>query len=186
MDIRPTIASSMPAHQQCLAHPLRRAHEMIENAAGRARDFPRQVIEVFQGALHVRDQFCAGRLDAAALLRAHEDYTDRLLELSLRPRGNAANERLAKHLYRHTGEWFLFLVDPSIPATNYRGEQALKVPIVNRKVWGGNRTPAGAEAQEVHSSVIATCKNRLVSAINFVSRAACGWVDSLFTSPAKT
>ena len=44
-----------------------------------------------------------------------------------------------------------FLVDPSIPATNHRAEQAEKVPIVNRKVWGGNRTPAGTEAQVVTS-----------------------------------
>jgi transposase len=172
-------------HQQCLAHLLRRAHAMIENATGRAKDFPHRVVDLFQGALEVRDQFRAGRLDAAEMLRAHEDYTERLRDLSFRPRSNDVNERLAKHLYNHTGEWFMVLVDPSIPATNYRGEQGLKVPIVNRKVWGGNRTPAGAKAQEVHSSVIATCKNRLVSAISFISQAACGFVGSLFTSPAK-
>jgi hypothetical protein len=40
-----------------------------------------------------------------------------------RPRANEANERLAKHLYNHTGAWFMFLLDPSIPATNYLGEQ---------------------------------------------------------------
>jgi transposase len=172
-------------HQQCLAHPLRRAHTLVENATGRAKDFPRQVIEVFQGALEVRDQFLAGQLGETELLRAHEDYTKHLRELSLRPRHNEANERLAKHLYQHTGEWFMFLVDPSIPATNYRGEQALKVPIVNRKVWGGNRTPAGVEAQEVNSSVIATCKSRFESAITFISQALCGFVGSLFTTAAK-
>ncbi len=75
-----------------------------------------------------------------------------------------------------------FLVDPSIPATNYRGEQALKVPIVNRKVWGGNRTPAGAEAQVVNSSVIATCKNRVQSAITFISQAVRGLVGSVFAT----
>lgn len=64
----------------------------------------------------------------------------------------------------------MFLVDPGIPATNYLGEQALKVPIINRKVWGGNRTPAGAEAQVVNASVIATCKNRVQSAITFSSQ----------------
>ena len=172
-------------HQQCLAHPLRRAHAMAENATGRAKDFPRQVIDVFQGALEVRDQFRAGQLDEAELLRAHEDYTECLRELSFRPRGNKANERLAKHLYNHTGEWFMFLVDPRIPATNYRGEQALKVPIVNRKVWGGNRTPAGAEAQVVNASVIATCKNRFQSAITFISQAVCGFAGSLFTTATK-
>jgi transposase len=172
-------------HQQCLAHPLRRAHTMEENATGRAKDFPRQVIDVFQGALEVRDQFRAGQLDEAELLRAHEDYTEHLRDLTFRPRENEANERLAKHLYKHTGAWFMFLVDPSIPATNYRGEQALKVPIVNRKVWGGNRTPAGADAQVVNASVIATCKNRFQSAITFISQAVCGFVGSLFTTPTK-
>jgi transposase len=169
-------------HQQCLAHPLRRAHTMAENATGRAKDFPCQVIDIFQGALQVRDQFLAGKLSQDELLDAHEDYNQRLADLSFRPRCNEANERFAKHLYKHTGEWFMFLVDPSIPATNYRGEQALKVPIVNRKVWGGNRTPAGAAAQEVNSSVIATCKNRFQSAITFISQAICGFVGSLFTT----
>ena len=169
-------------HQQCLAHVLRRAHTMAENATGPAKDFPCQVINVFQGALEVRDQFRADQVDEAEMLRAHEYYTEYLRELSFRPRGNAANERLAKHLYNHTGAWFMFLVDPSIPATNYRAEQALKVPIVNRKVWGGNRTPAGAAAQVVDSSVIATCKSRLGSALTFISQAVCGFVGSLFTT----
>ena len=172
-------------HQQCLAHPLRRAHTMEENATGRAKDFPRQVIDVFQGALEVRDQFRAGKLDEAELLRAHEDYTESLRDLSFRPRSNDANERLAKHLYKHTGEWFMFLVDSNIPATNYRAEQALKVPIVNRKVWGGNRTPAGADAQVVNASVIATCKNRVQSATTFISQAVCGFVGSLFATATR-
>jgi transposase len=172
-------------HKQCVAHPLRRAHALEENAKGRAKDFPHQVIDLFQGALKVRDQFLAGQLDEAQLLRANEDYNERLYQLSFRPRGNEANERLAKHLYKHTGEWFMFLMDPRIPATNYLGEQALKVPIVNRKVWGGNRTPAGAQAQVVNASVIATCQKRFQSAISFISQAVCGFVGSLFTTATK-
>ena len=90
-------------HQQCLAHPLRRAHTMAENATGRAKDFPCQVIDVFQGALAVRDQFLAGKLSHDELLDAHEDYNEQLRDLSFRPRVNDANERLAKHLYNHSG-----------------------------------------------------------------------------------
>ena len=62
-----------------------------------------------------------------------------------------------------------------------RGEQALKVPIVNSKVWGGNCTPAGAEAQVVNRS----CKNRFQSAITVISQALCGFVGSLFTSTTE-
>jgi transposase len=169
-------------HQQCVGHVLQRAHTMTENATGRAQEFPRQVIDLFQDALNVRDQFQAGCLSRQELLGAHEDYNQRLAELSRRSRTNEANDVLAQHLYRHTGEWFMFLVDPSIPATNHLAEQALRVAIVNRKVWGGNRTDAGKEAQEIHSSVIATCTKRGQSVVTFIRQAICGFVGSLFAN----
>jgi hypothetical protein len=65
-----------------------------------------------------------------------------------------------------------------IPATNHRAEQALKTPIVNRKVWGGNRTDAGGEAQAVISSVLQTCANKAADA--FVSNAFRGILMPLF------
>jgi transposase len=55
------------------------------------------------------------------------------------------------------------------------------VPIVNRKVWGGNRTDSGAEAQEVTSSVLATCQKRKNNPFSFVSRALRGLLGSLFS-----
>jgi transposase len=168
-------------HQQCVDHVLRRARKMAEQQTGAARTFPNQVIDLFQGALAVRDQFLNKQLDQAALQQAHEDYTTRLLDLTERPRAHEANETLAKHLYLHGEQWFMFLVDAGIPATNHRAEQALKGPIVNRKVWGGNRTDAGAEAQEVTSSVLQTCKNKAVDAFNYVSHAFCGVLGNLFT-----
>ena len=70
----------------------------------------------------------------------------------------------------------MFLVDPSIPATNYRGEQALKVPIVNRKVWGGNRTWHGAKAQAVLSSLWVTLEQRGYEALDWFSAARCATV----------
>lgn len=167
-------------HQQCVDHVLRRATKMEENATGRAKDFPRQVIEILRGSLAVRDQFLAGQVSEAERLQAHDQYTENLRELSSRPRGNAGNARLAYHLYKHTGEWFMFLVDPCIPATNHRGEQALRTPIVNRKVWGGNRSPPGGKAQEVNSSVIATCRKRGQAVVQFISAALCGRLEPLF------
>src|SRR5207342_3293826 len=77
----------------------------------------------------------------------------------------------ANHLDYHAGEWFPFLIDPSIPATNYRAEQALRGPIVNRKVWGGNRTHAGAKAQAILNSVLQTCKQRGLDAFHFIRNA---------------
>ena len=170
-------------HQQCVDHVLRRARKLVEQQTGRARGFPEQVVALFQSALAARDAFLEERSDLATREQAHADCLERLLELTERPRANAANETLAKHLHGHGADWFRFLIDPTIPATNHRAEQALKTPIVNRKVWGGNRTDAGAAAQEVTSSVLETCKNKAIDAFGFVSSALCGVLGNLFATP---
>jgi transposase len=169
-------------HQQCQAHVLRRAHDLEEAATGRAKAFPRQVIGLFQESLQVRDQFAAQPPDDDARGQVFEDFTERLLELTARPRANAANERLARHLHNHGSAWFMFFIDPSIPATNYLGEQALRPAVVNRKVWGGNRTLAGAQAQEITMSVLQTCSQRAVDALSYISATLRGFVASLFVS----
>ena len=47
-------------HQQCLAHVLRRARELLATAVRGAVRFPRAVIDLFTGAVHLRNQFHRG------------------------------------------------------------------------------------------------------------------------------
>jgi len=168
------------AHQQCVDHALRRARGLVDKQIGAAKIFPQQVIDLLTEALRLRDRFNEENADSDRRGQAYEDFVQRLRDLTERPRQNEANERFAKHLYNHAGSWFLFLVDPTLPATNHRAEQALKTPIVNRKVWGGNRTDVGGEAQSVLSSVLETCKNRSIDAFTFVSNALRGVVGNMF------
>jgi len=114
------------AHQQCVDHALRRARGLLEKQSGAACIFPRQVIELFTDSLRLRDRLHAAAADDERRGRAYEDYTQRLLDLTKRPRLHEQNARLANHLYNHSASWFLFLIDPLIPATNHRAEQALK------------------------------------------------------------
>jgi transposase len=169
------------SHQQCVAHALRRARDLEASQAGAAQRFPRQVLSLFRGALQVRDAALAGVTDAAALEEAHARYVDELLALTGHPRANAANDAFARHLWDHGEQWFQFLIDPRTPATNYRAEQAIRPAVVNRKVWGGNRTEAGAEAQQVLLSVLQTCKQQVVSAFSYVRDTLCHGFASLFT-----
>ncbi len=168
------------AHQQCVDHALRRARLLLEKQAGAAKAFPRQVIDLFTDALQLRDRFNQENADDSRRGRAYEDCVQRLHNLTKKPRAPAANERFAKHLRKHLGSWFLFLIDVNIPATNHRAEQALKTPIVNRKVWGGNRTDAGGEAQAHTSSVLQTCHKKAVDAFQFISDAFRGVIGKLF------
>ena len=157
------------AHQQCQAHVLRRARELEQDASGRAKAFPRQVIGLFQESLRLRDRFWQQPPTDARRERIYESFCERLHNLVARPRARAP-WATAKHLDNHPGSWFLFLIDPTIPATNYRGEQAIRPAVVNRKVWGGNRTLAGAHAQAITMSVLQTCKQQALDSLSFVSQ----------------
>jgi transposase len=69
------------------------------------------------------------------------------------------------------GEVFAYLRHPGMAATNYRGEQAIRPAVVNRKVWGGNRTWLGAWAQSVIMSAIGTCILRNIEPFAFLVEA---------------
>jgi transposase len=156
-------------HQQCVAHLLRRARELLESATRGAVRFPRQVVALITGAVHVRNGHLAGRVGPAEWESARDEYEGHLLPLLGRSRPGA-NGALSSHILNHFASWFTFLTDASVPATNWEAEQALRPAVVNRKVWGGNRTEAGAAAQGILSSVLRTCKQQAKSAVDFVSQ----------------
>jgi transposase len=171
-------------HQQCVDHALRRARKLLEKHSGPAKTFPQQVIDLLMEALKLRDRFNEEKAGEDRRGPAYEDFVQRLLDLTGRPRVNEENERFAKHLAKHAASWFLFLVDQNIPATNHRAEQGLRPPIVIRKVWGGNREETGKRAQEVTSSVLQTCHKKAIDMFQFVGNAFRGVIGSLFARPA--
>jgi len=165
---------SQALHQQCVAHALRRAHKLATNLTGRDKLFPRQVIDLMQGALEIRDAYHQGELDRADLEIAFEMCCADLYRLTAGPRSNQLNDTFANHLHNHGPEWFLFLLEPGQPATNYLAEQALRLPISNRKIFGGNRTDAGCKAQVITCSTIQTCRQQKRSAFACQQRCRSG------------
>jgi transposase len=170
-------------HQQCLAHLLRRCVELIEAATTGAVRFPRQVKALLQNALALRDRHEAGEVSDHGLAVSRGRLETRLDHLLRWTRANAANERLAKHLDKHRHQLFTFLRHPGLDATNYRGEQAIRPAVVNRKVWGGNRTEAGAQAQSILMSVLRTCAQQHRDALSFISRMLSGQRPRLLLAP---
>jgi transposase len=59
-----------------------------------------------------------------------------------------------------------------VDATNWRAEQAIRPAVVNRKVWGGNRTWRGAATQSRMMSVLRTATQQGVDAIDYLARFA--------------
>ena len=160
-------------HQQCLRHLQQRCQRILSTAVGGAVHFPRTVLELVDIAFAVRRDYQAGLLSDDQMVDEGLGLACCLEELVQGRFSYEPNRRLAKHLDRHLMEWFWFLIDPDIDATNYRAEQAVRPAVVNRKVWGGNRTWNGARPQSVLSSVLRTCTQMGRSGFDYLIHTLC-------------
>jgi transposase len=148
------------AHQTCLAHLLRRCRALL-------LDFPRHPVvtavkDVLQAALATRNAYRAGTISAHGLAVARGHYVERLGRLLERPPSrHRPIALLQQHLVTEFAAIFSFLFDPTLDATNWRAEHALRPAVVTRKLCGGgNRTSRGANSQQVLASVLRTAHQR--------------------------
>jgi hypothetical protein len=160
-------------HQQCLRHLQRRCQALLETASRGAARFPRNVLALIDQAFSLRRAWRGHRLSGDVLAEQGLALSARLERLASGRLTYAPNQRLAAHLLKHAMHWFWFLIDPTIAATNYLAEQAIRPAVVNRKVWGGNRTWTGAATQSILMSVLQTCQQRALNAFEFLLAALC-------------
>jgi len=62
-------------------------------------------------------------------------------------RQRAVGSILVRVLFEQVESLFAFLFHPGLSATNGSAERAIRPAVVNRRVWGGNRTWLGGETQ---------------------------------------
>jgi transposase len=157
-------------HQTCLAHLLRRCRTMRLDHP--AHPFAPQVEALLRAALTTRDHYRAGRVSDHGLAVARGQYLARLAQLiDRRPSRLAEARRFARHLSNEYHAVFSFLFDPTLDATNWRAEHALRPAVITRKTCGGgNRTSKGAQTQQVLASVLRTTQQRGLDATDVLAR----------------
>jgi transposase len=143
---------------------------LTESATPGSAAFPAAVKAMLQKALLLRDERDARKRSLRSARRWATRLTQKIFKLSKPRKKNSHNERLAAFLDRHANELFTFLRHPDTDATNWRGEHAMRQAVVNRKVFGGNRTRAGADVQAILTSVLRTLKLRGVNAVDWLKR----------------
>jgi transposase len=155
------------AHQTCLAHLLRRAR-LLHQDHPHAR-LPSAVHDLLRQALALRDRHHAGTVSAHGLAVARGRLIAALGTVLDRTSSVADVERFAAHLSVEFPAIFSFLFDPTLDATNWRAEQALRPAVVTRKMaGGGNRSLQGAATQQVLASVLRTAHLRDLDAVPLV------------------
>jgi transposase len=153
-------------HQTCLAHLLRRCHELETDLPRFARGTPRQVREILTLALDGRDLPADRRAALAA------DLAERVELVAEAAQPHDECRKLVGHIFRERKALFTFLLHDGVDATNWRAEQAIRPAVVNRKVWGGNRTWRGAETQGRMMSLLRTATQQGVDVVEFLARLA--------------
>ena len=170
-------------HQQCLGHVLRRARDLLATAVRGAVHFPQRLITLFTEAIHWRNDYHRGLVTLEHMENQREVFDERLWKLVSVPRVVSAYQTLANHLMDHFEQWFPFVFEPRIEPTNWQAEQAIRPAVVNRKVWGGNRTPAGAEAQSILMSVLETCRRQSHGVVDYLSQSLRSFGSRLVQRP---
>lgn len=141
-------------HQTCVAHLMRRAHEILEVAKRGAAKFATGIKGVLKAALDLRDRRDELTDHGFASLRGKiEARLDWYLGWDPQYKLNAVFRR---HLAKERDHIFTFLYEEDVEATNWQAEQAIRPAVLARKVSGGNRSDLGAETHAVLASVIRT------------------------------
>jgi hypothetical protein len=143
--------------QKCLDHLKENIKEVLERKAGRARSFGLKLKDILREARQLwRDQ----RAGKAEKFPAEGERFEEELTFHLRPRRlkDEDNQRLLDGigLQHDRGRVLRFLHDPTIEATNNRGERALRGAVIVRKLSHGSKNERGAEAFAAFSSVVQT------------------------------
>ena len=145
-------------HQSCINQLLQRCQQLQRKHP--YSPWGPRVKAVLQAGLDVRDRCRNGELTRYRLDSLRGRLGVRLGRLIDAPPPLPDAKRFGKHLASEFPAVFLLLRDPSIDATNWRAEQAIRPALVTRKACGGNRTHKGVAAQQVLSTVVRTVRQR--------------------------
>ena len=145
-------------HQTCLAHLLRRCR--VLQADHPRSPFASRVHTLLAQSLALRDRHAAGTVSTHGLAVARGRLLLALLDLIGTRSSVPAVQRFAAHLTTEASALLTFLGDPTVDATNWRAEHAIRPAVILRKVCGGNRSARGAATQQVLASLLRTTQQR--------------------------
>lgn len=146
-------------HQFCLVHLIRGLRYIVE---AEGSDWALALQMLFKEAIHFRKEQAEAfdPVNNQDVFRQCQSFRDRLAELFQKPPPTPLAKTLFCSLVGRQKELFLFLQNPDVPHHNNASEQALRQPVVHRKVLGGFRTDEGAKIQDILLSIIETAKRQ--------------------------
>jgi transposase len=156
-------------HQLCLVHLIRNLQYAID---AEQSDWAKSLQSLLKATIHFRKQQAKAfdPVHNQDVFRQCQLFQDQLAELFQKPPPTAEARILFRSLVGRQHQLLLFLANPAVPHHNNASEQALRQPVVHRKVLGGFRTEQGAKAQDILLSVIETAKRQSLNVFDVLCK----------------
>ncbi len=148
------------AKGRCNAHLLRRCKDLLDVVPAGDTQYLKSLIALLREAIALAGR--RGELNPNNYARRVQQLEDRLdawLD-GLPFKVSSELDRLDLHIRKHRGEWFVFLHDPEVPATNNHAEQMLRPAVISRKIGGCNKTLLGALVHSILASIMVSCQRQ--------------------------
>lgn len=152
-DFYPSYDKAVGIKQKCWAHLSKDARTLAEKKKPppQAQDFHERLKKIFHDAKETEK-----RLAEEERENAYWRFVKRLDRFASKSWTHPDLKRLAKRIKKYRHELFTFIRIPGVEPTNNRAERALRLCVVQRKIWGCFRTEEGAKNRDVVMSVIGT------------------------------
>jgi len=145
--------------QRCLGHLMREIRD-LQKEDQTLKDCPllTKLMRWCKQALRLKKRWQALSNPAYEMKASHlEDRLDALMKLEV---SHPESVRLSKRLTRYRQQLTGFLWDKDLEGTNNAAERAIRPAVVMRKITGGNRSQAGAQAWATLASLLRTADQK--------------------------
>ena len=157
--------------QSCLAHLIRKAEEIekeimllpVKHRDPRAIGFCRSIADAFKKACEIGRKLNAGELSykiGELLVRRFYSLIDIICSSPLTHKSAESFRRRILDPKREYNRLFTFLTTPGLAATNNHAEQALRSPVIFRKICFGTRSAAGSRSHSILPSLLLTAQRQ--------------------------
>lgn len=149
--------------QRCWVHLLRHAHQVrVKADTVVAHAWVDTLKAIYQEAVTLVAAPAYARVPEADRLAHRLAFQARVVALAAPHQQAAVKEwaNLATFLITYQNELFVFLQHPAVPAHNNAAEQAVRGPVVARKISGGTRSAQGSTTKMILFSLVETCRVR--------------------------
>jgi hypothetical protein len=147
-------------HQRCWAHLLRDIHTLRERHPHDAalRTWAAQVHGVYTRAR--RFQAARPETRERAQRRFEQDLLGTCAPFLAADKTAVPQAVLCRRIQKYLPELFTFVADPQVDSTNNQAERDIRPTVVQRKISGGTRSPAGTDTFTTLASLFGTWRAR--------------------------